>query len=154
MPIVAIVCLAIGVPFLIVGILSLQYREGKPFQAKVHLSGDGMITVRYKVKGKVYYKDFEWKPTNPLASKPKVGQNVTLKGTLDNPTTIIYSRGGLESSFVLKIASIVVGSFFTLIGLFFLLLTLVSLLGVFTSRNNVPDDFYNSYYGISAMILK
>ena len=77
MPIVAIVCLAIGVPFLIAGILSLQYREGKPFQAKVHLSGDGMITVRYRAKGKVFYKDFEWKPTNPLAIKPKVGQNVT-----------------------------------------------------------------------------
>lgn len=154
MPIVTFVCLAIGVPFLIVGILSLQYREGKPFQAKVHLSGDGMITVRYKVKGKVYYKDFEWKPIHPLMRKPKVGQNVTLEGPLENPTRMIYSRGGLESSFALKIASIVVGGFFTLVGLFFLLLMLLPLIGGFISRNNVPDDFYSSYYGISAMIHK
>ena len=154
MLIAALGCLAIGVPFLIVGILSLQYREGKPFQAKVHLSGDGMITVRYKVKGKVYYKDFEWKPIHPLMRKPKVGQNVTLKGTLDNPTTIIYSRGGLESSFALKIAGIVIGAFFSLVGLFLLLLTLLPLLLGFASQNNVPEDFYNSYYGISAMIRK
>lgn len=89
--IAALICLAIGAPFLIISIMSLKYREGKPFQAKVHLSGDKMITVRYKINGKVYFKDFPWKPSHPLAVKPKRGQNVTLEGTLDNPTKIIYS---------------------------------------------------------------
>ncbi|MDE7398322.1 MAG: hypothetical protein K2N06_02225 [Oscillospiraceae bacterium] len=154
MPIFVCVCFAIGVPFLIVSIMSLKYREGKPFQAKVHLSGDGMITVRYKSKGKVYYKDFEWKPINPLVRKPRVGQNVTLEGPLENPTRMIYSNGGLESSFALKIVGIVIGGFFTLVGLFFLLLMLLPLIDGFISRNNVPDDFYSSYYGISAMIHK
>lgn len=142
----ALVCFAIGIPFLIVGILSLRYREGKPFQAKVHLSGDGMITVRYKAKGKVYYKDFEWKPVSSIIRKPRVGQNVTLKGTLDNPTTIIYSRRGIESSFALKIVSIVIGSFFSLVGLFFLIMTILSFIAVFIPRNNNPYEVGTSEY--------
>lgn len=142
-----LICLAIGVTFLIISIMSLKYREGKPFQAKVHLSGDDLITVRYKIKGKVYFKEFPWQPVNPLARKPKPGQNVTLKGTPENPTQMIFSSGGLESSFALKIVGIVIGAFFSLIGLFFLLLALISLIGVFSARNNVPDDeFLSSYY--------
>lgn len=144
--IVGIVCLAIGAPFLIVSIMSLKYREGKPFQAKVLPSGEDIITVKYKINGTVYIKDLPWQQPHHLAFKPKPGHNVTVRGTPDNPTGIVWSRGGIESSFALKIVGIVIGGFFSLIGIFFVMLTLLSLIGSFISRNNVPDDFYNSYY--------
>lgn len=143
--IAALVCFTIGVPFLTVSVMSLKYREGKPFQAKVHLSGDDQITVRYKIKGKVYFKEFPWQPINPLARKPKPGQNVTLKGTPENPTQMVFSRGGLESSFALKIVGLIIGGLFSLVGLFLLLLALIPLVGAFLSRNNEPD-FFDSYY--------
>lgn len=151
--VVGIVCLIIGTPFLIVSIMSLKYREGKPFQAKVLPSGEDTITIKYKIKGNVYIKDLPWNQPHPLAFKPKPGQNVTVKGTPDNPTGIIWSRGGIESSFALKIVGIVIGGFFCLVGAVLLLFSLfVLILSLVNSSRNIPEDFYSSYYGISAMI--
>lgn len=140
--VVGIVCLAIGVPFLVISIKSLKYREGKPFRAKVLPSSEDIITIKYKINGTVYVKDLPWQQPNPLAFKPKPGHNVTVKGTPDNPIGIVWSRGGIESSFTLKIVGIIIGAFFSFVGLLFILLAI----GSFMSRNNVPDDFYSSYY--------